>query len=202
MKKSNGFYGPLISTLKKGQSLSFGLYVKNMGATKDEKDKKDESKYYQNLYVDRYVLTKTGLALLLSISIGYYDWTKVFVVWVVYTIIESFLDVALKVSENQLNNSMSYLRATINGFLNYFEFVFSFSYLYMYFDALKFTQSEFQERVPNALEYIYFSFVTVSTIGYGDLAVSNDIGRILVMIQATIFLVFVLVFLNHNIARI
>jgi hypothetical protein len=36
------------------------------------------------------------------------------------------------------------------------------------------------------LEYIYFSFITISTVGYGDLAAANFWGKILVIIEITV----------------
>jgi len=40
--------------------------------------------------------------------------------------------------------------------------------------------------LENIFEYIYFSFTTISTVGYGDLSVANPWGKILVIIEITV----------------
>jgi hypothetical protein len=49
-----------------------------------------------------------------------------------------------------------------------------------------------QKIVPNNVDFLYFSFVTITTVGYGDLTAGTSTGRVLVTFEAVagqIFLV-------------
>jgi hypothetical protein len=55
---------------------------------------------------------------------------------------------------------------------------------------------------PRAVDYLYFSFVTLTTVGYGDLAARGDLGRMLAVSEALIgqlYLVTVVALLVSNI---
>ncbi len=41
-----------------------------------------------------------------------------------------------------------------------------------------------QTSHPSAMDYIYFSFVTMTTVGYGDYSSALDVGRMLAMTEA------------------
>jgi hypothetical protein len=41
-----------------------------------------------------------------------------------------------------------------------------------------------QEASPTGVDFIYFSFITVSTTGYGDLSPATDLGRMLAVTEA------------------
>lgn len=41
-----------------------------------------------------------------------------------------------------------------------------------------------QDVSPNGVDFIYFSFITVSTTGYGDLSPATDLGRMLAVTEA------------------
>ena len=41
-----------------------------------------------------------------------------------------------------------------------------------------------QTTDPNAVDFLYFSFVTLTTVGFGDLTAARDLGRTLAMIEA------------------
>ena len=41
-----------------------------------------------------------------------------------------------------------------------------------------------QEVDPSAVDYTYFSFVTLATVGYGDLTAAGDVGRITAITEA------------------
>lgn len=99
----------------------------------------------------------------------------------------------------------SYIRSTVLGIFNYLELVFHFASFYAYTNCLKFSGSSIGANVIEELDkidYLYFSFITVSTIGYGHLEITKDIGYKLVIGQAFIFLMFVLIFINLNISKI
>ncbi|HLM17048.1 MAG TPA: ion channel [Acidimicrobiia bacterium] len=47
-----------------------------------------------------------------------------------------------------------------------------------------------QKIVPNNVDFLYFSFVTITTVGYGDLTASTSTGRVLVTFEAVIGQIF------------
>jgi hypothetical protein len=55
---------------------------------------------------------------------------------------------------------------------------------------------------PRAVDYLYFSFVTLTTVGYGDLAARGDLGRMLAVAEALLgqlYLVTVVALLVANV---
>jgi uncharacterized membrane protein len=47
-----------------------------------------------------------------------------------------------------------------------------------------------QQVTPNNVDYLYFSFVTITTVGYGDLTAGTSTGRVLVTFEAMIGQIF------------
>ncbi len=97
---------------------------------------------------------------------------------------------------------LSYARATVLGVMNYFELIFGFAFYYHVTNSLKYTSIEKANKAVESIDYLYYSFVTVSTIGLNNLEVFDVLGKILVMCQAFIFLIFVMIFMSYNIGRI
>jgi voltage-gated potassium channel len=61
-----------------------------------------------------------------------------------------------------------------------------------------------QEGARSAIDYLYFSFVTQTTVGYGDLTAAQNLGRMLAVTQALagqVYLVTVVALLVANIGR-
>ena len=61
-----------------------------------------------------------------------------------------------------------------------------------------------QTQAANAVDYVYFSFVTMTTVGYGDLTASHDGGRMCAILEALfgqLYLVSVVALLVANIGR-
>jgi hypothetical protein len=83
----------------------------------------------------------------------------------------------------------SYKRSMLLLFLNYLEIIFSFGVLYSCGNYLN-------KPFNNWFDAIYFSTITSSSIGYGDFYPATSTGKILVSIQALLFLFFVVLFLN------
>ena len=78
-----------------------------------------------------------------------------------------------------------------------------FSYLFWIigeFDAPFFVQTS----TPNSVDFVYFSFVTIATLGYGDLTPHGDLGRMLAATEAIIgqlYLVSAVALLIGNLGR-
>lgn len=60
----------------------------------------------------------------------------------------------------------------------------AFSYMFLYLDRL--TQDAFFGTAESTSSYMYFSLVTITTLGYGDLAPVTDVGRYLATTEAII----------------
>ena len=43
-----------------------------------------------------------------------------------------------------------------------------------------------QVKDPNAVDYLYFSFTTITTVGYGDFTAAGGVGRMTAMIEAVL----------------
>jgi Ion channel len=88
-------------------------------------------------------------------------------------------------------------RATVMGaFLAYALFGFSAAFLYIGIDAVSGDPFFNQGQAP-AGDYIYFSLVTLTTVGFGDLTAATDIGKRLVVIEAIIGQVFIVVLVGR-----
>ena len=79
-----------------------------------------------------------------------------------------------------------------------------FAFVYGVIDGLADTQ--FFPRVPdpNPSDFLYFSFATLTTVGYGDLVTTNELGRSLAITEALIgqiYLVTVVALIVANLGR-
>jgi Ion channel len=78
-----------------------------------------------------------------------------------------------------------------------------FAYLYSTIGAL---DKPFFVQQPNAtlVDYLYFSYTTQTTVGYGDLTAAQDLGRMLAVSEALtgqLYLVTVIALLVSNLGR-
>ena len=91
----------------------------------------------------------------------------------------------------------SYRRIVVLALHNYFEVVFWFAAAYAALSELFGDKALLVARPAGAL---YFSIVTMATVGYGDVAPSSDGGRILVTLQVAIGLLMTIVILARVVA--
>jgi hypothetical protein len=85
-------------------------------------------------------------------------------------------------------------------FLNYIEICFGFAALYSHLNA----QNNFNTVRPfqTKMEAIYFSFITSSSIGFGDFAPNTGIGEFLVICQSLIFFLFIAIFMGFFVSKL
>jgi hypothetical protein len=60
----------------------------------------------------------------------------------------------------------------------------AFSYMFLYLDQI--TAEAFFGVAESTSSYMYFSLVTIATLGYGDLAPVTDVGRYLATVEAIV----------------
>lgn len=80
----------------------------------------------------------------------------------------------------------------------------TFAAVYRVLDALGSTYFFAQGPAANSLRFLYFSFVVITTLGFGDLTPGTDIGRVLVTVEALLgqlFLVTIVAVLVSNLGR-
>jgi len=83
----------------------------------------------------------------------------------------------------------SYRRNILMLSLNYLEICLSFAVLYAGMHLLGDTPQGY-------IDYIYFSIITATTVGFGDMHPVTQLGKILVSVQAVMVVAFVVLFLN------
>ena len=142
----------------------------------------------RNVAIEFYVLFKTMLPLFFLLSGLYKN------MWAVavssYLLLETICYVsALIFVSDMFVKPRSYRRNILMLFLNYLEIAFSFAVIYSGMHLLG-------NQAHSIVDYVYFSIITSTTIGYGDLHPVNNLGKILVCVQAIMVVAFVVLFLN------
>jgi inward rectifier potassium channel len=89
--------------------------------------------------------------------------------------------------------SQQILNAVLKGVAIYIGLTLVFGLLYFLFGSLDF-KSATGNKTVGFLDYIYFSAVTFTTIGYGDIVPKAGIGQVLVFIESCVELTFIPVF--------
>jgi hypothetical protein len=85
------------------------------------------------------------------------------------------------------------LNAVLKGVAIYIAITLVFGLLYFLFDSLDFKPT-LGGKTVRFLDYIYFSAVTFTTIGYGDIVPKAGAGQVIVFIESCVELTFVPVF--------
>ncbi len=175
-----GFEKILRLFLVSSQLIFPGLHIRNifskMGLIK------------RNVAVEFYVLFKTCLPLYFLFSGLYVH--KITVIISSYMLTETIFYVAsLIFVADMFVKPRSYRRNILMLFLNYLEISFSFAVIYAGLHLLG-------NQPSSIFDYVYFSIVTSTTIGYGDLHPINDLGKLFVCIQAVVVVAFIVLFLN------
>jgi hypothetical protein len=86
-------------------------------------------------------------------------------------------------------------RSLVLTFINYAEFTIAFAVFYLHWDCLSL-------HPLSTTQALYFSLVTATTVGYGDITPGNSTAQVIVMIQLSVFVLFVLLFLTTFVSRI
>ena len=162
------------------QLLFPGIYIKYLAHKKGPE--------YQDLALDFYVLAKVLFPLfILMNNLQHHSFL---ILILVYVLLETTLYIPTLIFASDLfSKPRSYRRSMLLLFLNYLEIVFSFAVLYSLGNYLN-------KPFTHWIDAVYFSTITSSSIGYGDFYPVTIAGKALVIVQALLFLFFVILFLN------
>jgi hypothetical protein len=97
--------------------------------------------------------------------------------------------------QNLVSSFLSHriLNAVLIGVAIYIVITLVFGLLYFLFDSLDF-KSTAGGKTVSFLDYIYFSAVTFTTIGYGDIVPKDGVGQVIIFIESCFELTFIPVF--------
>ena len=148
---------------------------------------------YQTIASELYVIMRTILPFIFLYA-GLYE-NKIILCITAYLLIENLCYIVTIIFvADQLVKPRSYSRSIILWLFDYLHIVMGFAVLYAGLHLLG-------TKANNLLDYVYFSFVTSATIGYGELVPTVAIGKVFVCFQSFIFIVFIVLFLNFFSSR-
>jgi hypothetical protein len=157
------------------------LYIRHIGG--------NQGILCRKIVIELYVLIKFAIPFLI-LFFGLYQ--HPFLLFILsYLMIETiFYLLGLVFLSDIYIEPISYKRSLILLFLNYIETTMGFAVLYRGLDVL---------NVTNSISAVYFSFVTSTTLGLGDILPKNSYGRVLVVTQLTVVLLYVILFFSRTI---
>ena len=142
----------------------------------------------RNTAIEFYVLIKTALPLIFLFT-GFYHHIAAVVI-ASYLLLETICYVASLIFVSDIFvKPRSYRRNILMLFFNYLEISLCFAVIYASLQLLG-------DKTYDVMDYIYFSIVTSTTIGYGDMTPVNHLGQITVCVQAVMVVAFIVLFLN------
>ena len=162
------------------QFVFLGIYIKHFFGKKGIS--------YQELAVDFFVLIKVFF----PVAIIYFQVQNNIFLYalMIWFLLETVLYLATLVFASDIfSRPRSYRRTMLLMFLNYFQIVFSYAAIYAHGNYLNIPFTHWYDS-------IYFSFVTSSTVGYGEFYPVTFYGKLLVSSQVMIFFIVVVMFLS------
>lgn len=109
---------------------------------------------------------------------------------IIYLLTETVFNIfGLIFLSNVYSIAISYKRSVLLLLIDYISVTLMFSIIYLGFDLLN--------KSVSVLSAVYFSFVTISTLGYGDYCPKQGMGQVVVILQLIVFILFVGLFINH-----
>lgn len=153
----------------------------------------------RKLGVEIYVIIKLILPL---IFFKFHLTDNTFVLFfTVYMLIETILYLSSLIFLSDIYASpITYKRSLLLLFINFVEIGLEYAVIFSYFNLH--SNNFFTQNINSAIDIIYFSFVSLSTLGFGDISVTNSIGKVIVLSQILTFILFVGLFLNFYASKI
>lgn len=189
-KKTNAFFWIISPTYKFAERNKINLSQKPDGKTKITDGIKKYNVYY----------LRVSIALILPIEVFFQltstseKWKlekyfiTVFLGWLIFSrsieIFKAFLDDAVeKLNGLPSTSKLNFGDRLRLAFNSYIELVISFGILYYILPSTFFKGSASPFFFENIFEAIYFSGVTMTTIGYGDISPANWFTQIMILFQ-------------------
>ncbi len=142
----------------------------------------------RNVANEFYVLFKTLLPLVFLITGAYQS--KIAIGISCYLLFETICYVSsLIFVSDMFVKPRSYRRNILMLFFNYTEIALDFAVIYGGLHLLS-------DNATNVADYIYFSVITSTTIGFGDVHPASSAGKIVVCFHAMLIVSFIVLFLN------
>ena len=144
-------------------------------------------KVFMDMYVVAWVLVAILSMLFLPSLPKWASWVFAFEIWDICSYRVYFFLVKSQVEPWRAN-----LRRTLLiAFMNCIEIILGFSIIYFQYGDI--AQNNCQHKLSTSVDALYFSVVTIMTVGYGDFAPCSEIGRVLVIGEISTSFVFVIV---------
>jgi hypothetical protein len=143
---------------------------------------------YKDLAMDFYILAKVIFPLVILLN----NWqTNDYIIYILtYILLETVLYIPTLIFASDLfSQPRSYKRSMLLLFFNYLESILAFAVFYR-------TGNYLNAPLNHWFDAIYYSFVTSSTIGYGEYYPTTVEGKIFTILQVFLFLFFVILFMN------
>lgn len=179
-EEDNGIEKIVRLFLSSSQLLFLGIYIKHF-ANKFGHE-------YKDLAMDFYILAKVVFPILILTN----DWqNNNYVIYIlIYILLETIFYIPTLIFASDLfSQPRSYKRSMLLLFFNYLESILAFAVFYR-------TGNYLNAPLNHWFDAIYYSFVTSSTIGYGEYYPTTVEGKIFTILQVFLFLCFVILFMN------
>lgn len=146
----------------------------------------------RKLSVEFYIIIKLLFPIFVLAS-GLYRYNLAIII-IVYLLSETIFHILNLIFLSDIYSvSVVFRRSILFLFLHYIEVVLDFSAVYLRFDLLN--------KTLTPVSAVYYSFVTNTTLGYGEYHPKGSIGQVVVIFQLIIFIMFVFLFINYFFSR-
>ena len=126
----------------------------------------------------------------------------------IYFILETFLYLLTLVFLSDIRSELANKeRSIVLILINYLELTLDYAVIYKILDLLTVPDKYVffvngHCKLITSLEAVYFSFVTSTTLGFGDYAPNIGLGQVVTILQSMSMLTFVVLFMNYFIANL
>jgi hypothetical protein len=142
----------------------------------------------QKIWIEFYVLFKASFPLI--VLHAQLSTNSVLFFLNIYLLLETMLDILIQIFVSEQYSTENTRRSLLVLFLNFMEVVFGFAVIYSYGRFLNIP-------IADQIDALYFSIMTSTTIGFGDIHPAGNPGKIICAIQALTSLAFIVLFFNY-----
>lgn len=153
------------------------------------------------MVIESYVMLKVVLGLFLLFKIKYFRFESGLSI---YFILETlFYLLSIIFLEGVHKKAVSFSRSLLLLFLNYLETVIYFAVIYKsYWYKNEIIENVSNSEIIKSLDALYFSFMTATTVGYGDIIPPNINIKMVCIAQTIIMLIFAMLFFNKFVSSL